>query len=413
VSVIEEMYDIRIHQYTFLNHSDIERAVRSAATRGIKTIIGGEVGVRIAKKMGLNGIEIGAGEVSVRRAIQEALKVLEERNVEKRKNIRIRSVFDSIRDGVIVSDENRNLTIYNKTAGEMFGKTYEEGEKMPAALFDSHFQNTFDKRESITNVVEKRGGRVIVSDYRPVFLEDDFIGVVSTFSDVTQVQQAEQKIRSELHAKGFVARYSFDNIITQNEEMIALKELAGEYARTDSSVLIEGESGTGKELFAQGIHNASRRASGPFVAVSCAAIAENLLESELFGYESGAFTGAAKKGKEGLFEQAHGGTIFLDEIGEISLQLQTSLLRVLQEKEVRRVGGSKIIPVDVRVIHLIDSKHLNDYIKSKAKGIALIQLNMEDLREVDLIVPPIDQQKAFVELAKQVDKSKVAVLTAA
>lgn len=129
MSVIEEMYDIRIHQYTFLNHSDIERAVRSAATRGIKTIIGGEVGVRIAKKMGLNGIEIGAGEASVRRAIQEALKVLEERNVEKRKNIRIRSVFDSIRDGVIVSDENRNLTIYNKTAGEMFGKPMKKGRK--------------------------------------------------------------------------------------------------------------------------------------------------------------------------------------------------------------------------------------------------------------------------------------------
>lgn len=350
ISTIEKMYDIRIHQYTFLNHSDIERAVRSADAKGIQTIIGGEVGVEIARKMGLTGIEIGAGEASVRRAIDEAVKVIEERNIEKRNTIRIRSVFDSISDGVIVADDKQTLTVYNRAAGEMFGNGFEEGRKIPEVLFDEHFAETFQQKKNISNVVQRRNGRVILSDYHPVFLEDDFIGVVSTFSDVTEIQKAEQKIRSELHAKGLVARYRMDDIITQNADMIALKDLATEYAKTESSVLIEGESGTGKELFAQGIHNASRRSGGPFVAVNCAAIAENLLESELFGYESGAFTGANKKGKEGLFEQAHGGTIFLDEIGEISMQLQTSLLRVLQEKEVRRVGGSKVIPVDVRVI---------------------------------------------------------------
>ena len=122
------------------------------------------------------------------------------------------------------------------------------------------------------------------------------------------------------------------------------------YAKSDSSVLIEGESGTGKELLAQSIHNASARKEGPFVAVNCAAIPENLLESELFGYESGAFTGAKKEGKAGLFELAHKGTLFLDEIGEISKSVQTRLLRVLQEKEIMRVGGNKIIPIDVRVL---------------------------------------------------------------
>jgi transcriptional regulator with PAS, ATPase and Fis domain len=160
----------------------------------------------------------------------------------------------------------------------------------------------------------------------------------------------EQNIREQLHKKGLKAKYRFDDILTNDEFMVSLKKRAASYAMTDFAILIEGESGTGKELFAQSIHNASRRANGPFVALNCAAIPENLLESELFGYESGAFTGAAKSGKVGLFELAHNGTIFLDEIGEMPLQLQARLLRVLQEKEVMRVGGTRNIHVDIRII---------------------------------------------------------------
>lgn len=150
--------------------------------------------------------------------------------------------------------------------------------------------------------------------------------------------------------KGFVAKYNFDDIVTVDKYMIELKNLASLYSKTDGTILIQGESGTGKELFAQSIHNASNRCGGPFVAVNCAAIPENLLESELFGYEGGAFTGARKEGKQGLFELAHNGSIFLDEIGEIPKSLQARLLRVIQEKEIMRVGGDKIIPVDIRII---------------------------------------------------------------
>ena len=130
----------------------------------------------------------------------------------------------------------------------------------------------------------------------------------------------------------------------------AMKRKAERYARTDSTVLITGASGTGKEMLAQGIHNRSRRMARPFLAVNCAALPENLLESELFGYVDGAFTGARKGGRQGLFELAHGGTIFLDEIGEMPALLQTRLLRVLQEREVMPLGGDSIVPVDVRVI---------------------------------------------------------------
>ncbi|WP_291300060.1 sigma 54-interacting transcriptional regulator, partial [Desulfosporosinus sp. BICA1-9] len=148
----------------------------------------------------------------------------------------------------------------------------------------------------------------------------------------------------------FVAKTTLDGILGNSELIQEVKKDAFLYGQSDSTVLIVGESGTGKELFAQGIHNVSPRAKRPFVAVNCAALPENLLESELFGYEEGSFTGAKKGGKPGLFELAHGGTIFLDEIGEMPLPLQARLLRVLEEHEVLRIGGTRILPVNIRVV---------------------------------------------------------------
>ncbi len=147
-----------------------------------------------------------------------------------------------------------------------------------------------------------------------------------------------------------VFSWTYSDIITDNSLMTKTINLAQEFSGVDSNVLILGDTGVGKEVFAQSIHNASKRQYGPFVAVNCAALPENLLESELFGYVDGAFTGASRTGKMGLFEQAHQGTIFLDEVGEISPNIQARLLRVLQEREVMRIGDDRVIPVDVRVM---------------------------------------------------------------
>ena len=156
--------------------------------------------------------------------------------------------------------------------------------------------------------------------------------------------------KNQIIGRGFIAKYNFQDIITNNQKMKKLKDIAAMNAISDSSILVTGESGTGKELIVQSIHNASRRKDNPFVAINCAAVPESLLESELFGYDEGAFTGARRGGKMGLFELAHCGTLFLDEIGEMPVHLQARLLRVLQEKEVTRVGGQKVISIDVRVI---------------------------------------------------------------
>ncbi|MFQ9866528.1 MAG: sigma-54 interaction domain-containing protein [Bilophila wadsworthia] len=168
--------------------------------------------------------------------------------------------------------------------------------------------------------------------------------------DASHIQSLEHKMRRELHAKGHVARYTLKDVVGHSAEMRSLVEHAELYANSPSSIFIYGESGTGKEIFAQGIHMASPFRNGPFVGINCTALPESLLESELFGYAEGAFTGAKKGGKVGLFEMAHNGTLFLDEIGEIPTSVQAKLLRVLEEKIVMRIGQERYIPINVRIV---------------------------------------------------------------
>ena len=182
-----------------------------------------------------------------------------------------------------------------------------------------------------------------------VFLvEND--NIVCIFKATEKIQKESRKISRDLVQKGFYAKYTLDDILGISPEICEAKRKANRLAQTELTILIEGESGTGKELFASAIHRASRRRDYPYIAVNFSALQESLMESELFGYEDGAFTGAKKGGRIGLFEMADGGTIFLDEIGDIPLKMQTSLLRVLQEKEVLRIGGKEIKRVDVRVV---------------------------------------------------------------
>lgn len=194
-------------------------------------------------------------------------------------------------------------------------------------------------------------------------------------------------IRQKLHQKGFLAKSSLDNFIGCSKKIQLLKQQTRQFAQTDSTILITGESGTGKEMLAQGIHNASQRKLGPFLAVNCAALPENLLESELFGYEEGAFTGTRKGGKPGLFELAHGGTLFLDEIVEMPLSLQSRLLRILQEREVMRLGADRVIAVDVRIV-AATNRDLEIFVQAnKFRSDLYYRLNVLRLR-----IPPLRER---------------------
>lgn len=264
------------------------------------------------------------------------------------------TVLDVIDDGIIVTDRDYNIIHCNESTGRILN--YDEGyinrfkhineffpvELLNRILVDDKLENTLIKSLGLNKsfLVTKKDLEVY----------DHIHGCVILIKDITEFENLENKLRKQLIQQGYIAKYRFKDIIGKSPQIIKVIERAKKIAEINRTTLITGESGTGKELFAQSIHNASKRKSNPFVAINCAALPSELLESELFGYEEGAFTGARKGGKKGLFELAHGGTIFLDEIGDIPMDLQVKLLRVLQEKEVMRIGGNSIIPIDVTVI---------------------------------------------------------------
>ncbi|MET3288942.1 UNVERIFIED_CONTAM: PAS domain S-box-containing protein [Brevibacillus sp. OAP136] len=277
----------------------------------------------------------------------------------------IQAILDASHDGIIAVDKNANIVLVNKIAIEILGLPDKiVGEKISKYIPNSDMLRILStgKREigDIATVLNQQ----IIINRLPIIVEGEIIGAISTFKEITDIQKIEMRIRKKFLESGLEAKYRLEDIAGDSSVFTEIKELARNFAQTDATVLILGESGTGKELFAQGIHLQSQRVNGPFVAVNCAALPGNLLESELFGYEDGAFTGARKGGKQGLFELAHGGTIFLDEIGEMSLPIQALLLRVLQEKKVRRIGGEKIFPVDVRVL-AATNRDLEELIEEK------------------------------------------------
>lgn len=270
-----------------------------------------------------------------------------------RKNLmsnQLQTIINAVHDGIVALDENGIITVFNPIAEEMFhyGKDEVIGKSLrDLSLKDSIFSVLADTLE--TESIVKIDRKYVVVNCAPIE-GDDASGTLYTLKDVTEIQRLEEELRRRLLSQGKYARYTFDDIVGNSPAIIDAKRFAKSLAKSESNILIQGESGTGKELFAQAIHNMSPRKNGPFVAINFAALPESLLESELFGYEEGAFTGAKKGGKPGLFEEAHGGTIFLDEIGDAPLYFQVRLLRVLQEKQVQRIGGAKVIPIDIRVI---------------------------------------------------------------
>lgn len=263
-------------------------------------------------------------------------------------------ILNQFEDGLLSARSTGDVDVANKAASRLFNRDMD-------AILSSNITELFAEFKhpvkmtghslgdsGVSSIQEYRGKQILVQKI-PVVSGND-LRHIYTFREIARIQRLEKHVRLHLAQKGHVTKYGFDDIWTESRIINDLKEKALSFAVTEKNILITGESGTGKELFAHATHQSSPRREGPFVAVNFAGIPEGLIESELFGYETGAFTGANKGGKVGLFEQAHGGTIFLDEIGDAPLNVQSRLLRVLQEKEIMRVGGSRITPIDARII---------------------------------------------------------------
>jgi len=295
----------------------------------------------------------------------------------------IESVTKKLNEGIIITDCRYRVVYYNEKVTLLLPGISQEAD-LRKLFRDNGVQLSLDRRIS-EELVRFKGATVLVSKSEISHPENETYCCFDLKEDV-YIKNLGNSLSQELKKKGLVARYCFEDIFYRSKAMKSVIQYGKKISDTDFSILITGETGTGKELIAQAMHNASSRRLGPFVALNCAALPESLLESELFGYEKGAFTGASIKGKIGLFEQANGGTIFLDEIGDMPLLLQTRLLRVLQEKQVMRVGGDRFINIDVRVI-AATNQNLNELVEHQRfrrdllYRINVFQLQLPALRE--------------------------------
>lgn len=270
------------------------------------------------------------------------------RNMESRFDI-LMSILD---EGMIGVNEKGNIYACNQKAQSITGENRSRimGKCGDQVFPYIPFKKCMEEKAPLGPRLIHIGSVGINLSLAPVLRQGKCIGAFATLQPFHEAERRQSELRSQLMHKGYQAKYRIEDVVGESQPIEKTKALLGKMAVTESPVLLIGETGTGKELFAHGVHLASRRSSGPFVAINVAAMPENLLESELFGYEEGAFTGARKGGRPGLFEIAHGGTLFLDEIEGMSPAMQVKLLRVLQEREVMRVGGNQIIRVDVRIV---------------------------------------------------------------
>lgn len=314
----------------------------------------------------------------------------------------LQAILDSSKDGLIVTDENLLIKKVNIASVKILGIKED-------TLYETFLTQIL--KEDILNTVMLTGEKYVDEDLNfnvngtrircitniiPVRIRGKNIGLVLSLRDSKNLHKMVNNV------VGYKASFTFDDIITKNDGMQSAIELAKKASRTNCNILIEGQSGTGKEVFAQSIHNYSSRSDGPFVAINCAAIPRELVESELFGYEKGAFTGASKGGNPGKFELADGGTIFLDEIGELPLDIQSKLLRVLDNLKISRVGGTYEKTIDVRVI-AATNRILTDEIEIKNfRGDLYYRLSV-----MNIALIPLEKRKEDIELFAQNFVSKL------
>ncbi len=340
-------YVIAHMEYDFISHFDAPHVIIGSRIFDINTIldivsildISEEEGERILLKYSLRIPNMWKGLNST----------LENKRILSSK---WQLLLNELSTGVIVIDENNQIDMVNSMADSMFDNHIKQFEKLELQdlVHDFPTLQLFQSVPEIENELLLFNNKKLIISIKKIDIDSNHYGRIILVKNYKEVVEIQQKIHQKIIGKGHYSRYTFESLIGTDPRIAERIEICKRIANADASVLINGESGTGKEIFAGSIHNYSDRRNEPFIAINCAALPESLLESELFGYEEGAFTGAKKGGKIGFFESAHRGTLFLDEIGELPLKLQARLLRVLQEKEIIRLGGDSIIKVDTRII---------------------------------------------------------------
>ena len=366
----------------YKNDDDIKLIMDKIAINNIDGIVGDFVPISLAKNYNINNcIYIKSDELSILNALKEAVNIVE---IQQKKRLRLQTlqaIIDNINEGIIVYNAQKKAIFQNKMGRKIIKNNL-----------------SFLKQQehhALTKYLNRQNGKIIDINNEKMLLDiininvnDELNSDVLIFQKINDIEKQAHKIQVSLYQKGLYAKKTFDDIIYQSAEMEKLISTAQKFAKLNSTILIYGETGTGKEGLAQSIHNASSRADKPFVSVNCASLPPTLIESELFGYVDGAFTGARKSGKKGLFELANTGTIFLDEIGDLPLDIQSRLLRVLQEREIMRIGDDKILPIDIRLICATNKNLKQQVQKGEFRQDLYYRINV-----LRLTLPPLRNRK--------------------
>ena len=377
---------VSLSPYRISEPNDIERGCLEIKKRGLTVLVGGGTAVQQAQKLGLHGVLHTSSADGILQVLNEAERIFNAINEERARDARVRAMLNALKDSVISLNEKGEIKEYNIPAEKMFSGRGTSPQGIEDFLNETGVTDAVKRQQFWSGENRRYRKKAYICSIIPAYSQEHYCGANVVVQDVGHIQSLEHKIRRDLYARGHVARYSLEDVIGRSREMRNLVEKARLYAESSSSIFIYGESGTGKEVFAQGIHRASSFRDGPFVGINCTALPETLLESELFGYAEGAFTGARKGGKAGLFEMAHNGTLFLDEIGEIPMSVQAKLLRVLEEKSVMRIGEERYIPVNVRIIcatnkDLAELVRMGSFREDLFYRLNVLRLNLPPLRE--------------------------------
>ena len=390
VREVAELLGIDIKYYAVEQFRDFQIQYEQAVSDGIEVIFGGAWGKLCSEFIQLPYAIIDFSESAIRGCLENAMAAYEMMYEEQEKKDYLNTILNHSEEGILSVDRMGRIRSLNSSAAKILQSTAGD-------LMGSYIGDFFEKYKSLTDTLNKSLDNNVVIRYKdtrlmlsrvPILVEREVTGAIFFFFKTERIQEAERKIRLDLGQRGLMAKHSFEDIQTKNSDMRKIIDIARVYSRMDSTVLIHGETGAGKEYFAQAIHNASPRRKEAFVAVNCAALPGSLLESEMFGYVEGAFTGARKSGKQGIFETAHKGTIFMDEIGEIELAMQAHLLRVIQEREVMRIGDDKVIPVDVRIITATNRNLKQEVAEGRFRRDLYYRLNV-----LNIDIPPLRKRR--------------------
>ena len=391
---LKSILAIDLIQYKYRTPDEAKQCVMQLKKQGVQVVLGSSLIVDMVKQANMEAV-LTYSHDSIRKAFEQALEVARIARLEATRFKQLNSLLHTLPEAIVAVDADEKIIAINQAMLNILSPAGIEirGRILTEIQPELSLQETLQSSEKSQPSALQLSGTNWISNRTPILDENRVVGAALTLYDARTIYTADTKLRMFERTRQFTARYQFSSIVGQTEIIQDTIQRAQRFAKSDLDILILGESGTGKELFAQSIHNSSSRSTHPFIAINCAAFPESLIEGELFGHDDGAFTGSRRGGRRGLIEAAHKGTLFLDEIGDMPLSLQTRLLRVLQEREITRLGSNSPIPVDIRVIAATHQP-----LQLLVQQHSFRQDLYYRLNTLQLVLPPLRQRQQDIEV---------------